>query len=72
MMCNSPKVAHQLLSILLVICLLGSFFSFTTIGAQATTRTPVSPNEYWGKKQLATLSNGNAMVYAYEQLATGI
>ncbi len=71
-MCKSTKGIHRFLCILLVICLFSSFFSFSAMGVQSTTRSPIDPDEYWGKQQLATLNNGNALVYAYEQLAKGV
>ncbi|MBR4868069.1 MAG: hypothetical protein IKU10_02840, partial [Clostridia bacterium] len=61
----------RVLCSLLILCILGTYFCFSG-SAASTTRTPISPNDYWGKQQLATLSNGKAMVYAYEQMAQGI
>ncbi len=56
---------------LLILSLLCSFMVLPT-SAQSGEIAPIAPDQYWGRTNLATLTNGKALVYAYEAIVKGV
>ncbi len=65
------KHLFKALSVFLCILCVGTSVTFSHSFAD-TTFTPVSPSDYYGRKQLETMSNSAALLYAYDQMAEGI
>lgn len=59
------------LCVLLCFLFLGSSVSISRSFAE-NTFTPVSPSDYYGRKQLEKMNNSDALLFAYEQMASGI
>ena len=62
-----PKALCALLCVLCV----GTSVTFSVSLAE-TSFSPVSPSDYYGRKQLETMSNSGSLLYAYDQMAEGI
>ncbi len=65
-----PRGWRRLCCLFLAACLLLSCVYIETVAS--TRPTAIQPDEYWGRTQLASLSNSKALLYAYDQLAAGI
>ena len=65
------KHFSKLLCVALCALCIGTSVSFS-ISLADTTFSPVSPSDYYGRKQLETMENSGALLYAYDQMAEGI
>ncbi len=62
-----PKVLCVFLCTLCV----GTSVTFSVSLADSTF-TPISPNNYYGRKQLETMNNSGSLLFAYDQMVNGI
>ena len=65
------KHFFKLLCVTLCVLCIGTSVSFS-VSLADTTFSPVSSSDYYGRKQLETMDNSGALLYAYDQMAEGI
>ena len=60
----------KFVSVLIVVCFVVSLIP-ATVGA-ASGRTPVSPEDFYGRQTLSKMSNSTALLYAYDRIVEGV
>ncbi len=65
------KYLPKVLCVVLCLVCLGSSFQLSNSLADSNF-TPISTSQYYGRQQLEKMANSSSLLYAYDQMATGI